>query len=73
MNALDLATQIIMAAAGDPKRSAEAAELIDDFAADAVRRERQRLGNCPECGSTDFVYADEGDYDRTCHECRYVG
>lgn len=70
-DAMLLAKSIIHACAGDPKRAAEAAILIDEFAHEAVVGERRRLGNCPECGSSEYVFADEGDFDQTCFDCGY--
>lgn len=49
------------------------ASFVDRFAERRVREERERLGNCPECGSPEFIIANEGDWFRTCWACYFRG
>lgn len=54
------------------QHDAEGAMLVSAFAQAAVERERERLGNCPKCGSEGYGYEDDDNVE-SCIDCGHRG
>lgn len=55
-----------------PEAIKNIARALDSFAQAAVERERERLGNCPKCGSEGYGYEDDDNVE-SCIDCGHRG